>query len=56
VVVCQSPGSLAERLNLLLQEPQLRLQLGRIGQRRMGPAGGSEALARLVQDRLLSQG
>jgi hypothetical protein len=37
-----------------LQDPPRRSALGRIGQRRMGPAGGSEALARLLEQRLLS--
>jgi uncharacterized protein (TIGR03492 family) len=53
VAVCDSPAALAARLELLLREPALRLALGRIGRRRMGPAGGSEALAALVEDRLL---
>jgi uncharacterized protein (TIGR03492 family) len=53
VAVCDSPAALAARLELLLREPALRLALGRIGRRRMGPAGGSEALAALVEERLL---
>jgi len=53
VAVCDSPAALAARLELLLREPALRLALGRIGRRRMGPAGGSEALAALVEKRLL---
>ena len=53
VAVCDSPAALAARLKLLLREPALRAALGRIGRRRMGPAGGSEALAALVEERLL---
>jgi len=53
VVPCHSGAQLAERLTLLLAEPLLRQQLGAIGQRRMGAAGGSEALAALVVQRLL---
>ena len=53
VAVCDSPAALSARLELLLREPALRLALGRIGRRRMGPAGGSEALAALVEERLL---
>lgn len=53
VVACHSGAQLAERLTLLLAEPLLRQQLGAIGQRRMGAAGGSEALAALVDQRLL---
>lgn len=53
VAVCDSPAALAARLELLLREPALRAALGRIGRRRMGPAGGSEALAALVEERLL---
>ncbi len=53
VVPCRSGAQLAERLTLLLAEPLLRQQLGAIGQRRMGTAGGSEALAALVDQRLL---
>ena len=53
VVPCRSGDQLAERLTLLLAEPLLRHQLGAIGQRRMGAAGGSEALAALVDQRLL---
>jgi len=45
--------ALAERLDLLLREPELRRELGAIGQRRMGPPGGSAALAGLIAERLL---
>ena len=54
VAVCRTPQELAQGLVQLLQDPPRRSALGRIGQRRMGPAGGSEALARLLEQRLLS--
>ncbi|MEN9388746.1 MAG: hypothetical protein RLZZ255_1722 [Cyanobacteriota bacterium] len=54
VAVCRTPQALAQGLVQLLQDPPRRSALGRIGQRRMGPAGGSEALARLLEQRLLS--
>jgi len=53
VVPCPSPTQLAQRLSVLLNAPSLRQQLGVIGRRRMGPAGGSNALAALVDQRLL---
>ena len=51
---CHSPAQLAERLAVLLAEPALRQQLGQQGRRHMGPAGGSDALAALIETRLLS--
>jgi uncharacterized protein (TIGR03492 family) len=56
VAVCSSPQALAARLELLLGEPTLRASLGAIGRRRMGAPGGSESLARLVEQRLLQNG
>ena len=53
VVPCRNGAQLAERLTMLLAEPLLRHQLGAIGRRRMGAAGGSKALAALVDQRLL---
>ena len=53
VAVCRTQDQLAQRLALLLQEPALRSELGRIGRRRMGPPGGSEALACLLERLLL---
>ncbi len=53
VAVCRSPEQLRDRLGLLLRDGVLRGQLGAIGRRRMGPAGGSDALARLLAERLL---
>jgi uncharacterized protein (TIGR03492 family) len=55
VAVCRSPAHLRDRLELLLVDSALRQQLGAIGRRRMGPPGGSEALARLVAERLLGR-
>ena len=55
VAVCRSPEQLRDRLGLLLQDPSLRGQLAAIGRRRMGPPGGSEALAQLVAGRLLGR-
>ncbi|MFZ9952788.1 MAG: lipid-A-disaccharide synthase-related protein [Vulcanococcus sp.] len=53
VAVCLGPQILADRLALLLRDAALRTALGAIGRRRMGPPGGSEALAALVEQRLL---
>ena len=53
VAVCRSSEQLRDRLGLLLRDGVLRGQLGAIGRRRMGPAGGSDALARLLAERLL---
>jgi uncharacterized protein (TIGR03492 family) len=53
VAVCRTPQALAQGLAHLLLDPQHRAALGRIGARRMGPPGGSEALARLLEQRLL---
>ncbi|MFZ4804222.1 MAG: lipid-A-disaccharide synthase-related protein [Synechococcus lacustris] len=53
VQVCNSPSELAKKLELLLAQPSLRAELGAIGKARMGPAGGSERIAALIQKRLL---
>jgi uncharacterized protein (TIGR03492 family) len=53
VQVCHRGEALAQALALLLRDPALRARLGAIGRRRMGPAGGSAALAALVAQRLL---
>lgn len=50
---CRSPGELAAGLERLLADAARRAQLGRIGRRRMGPTGGSERLAQLLQHHLL---
>lgn len=50
---CRSPQELGRRLLDLLDHPEERLRLGRIGRRRMGSAGGSERLAALIEQRLL---
>ena len=54
VAVCQTEAELVGRLQQLLRDPERRQQLGAIGRRRMGPPGGSEALAALVEERLLA--
>jgi uncharacterized protein (TIGR03492 family) len=53
VVPCHGPAELATRLTQLLRDERLRRDLAAIGRRRMGPAGGSERLARLLEERLL---
>ena len=53
VLPCRTPQQAAEQLGVLLREPELRRRLGRIGEARMGPTGGSERLAALVAERLL---
>jgi uncharacterized protein (TIGR03492 family) len=50
---CRSGAELRRRLAALLADPEQRQQLGAIGRRRMGRAGGSAALAALVAHRLL---
>jgi uncharacterized protein (TIGR03492 family) len=45
---CQSSHELNTRLKKLLEDPSLRLRMGRRGRQRMGPAGGSEAIAKRV--------
>jgi uncharacterized protein (TIGR03492 family) len=49
---CGTADELGQRLEQLLSDPLLRERLGRIGRRRMGPAGGSARLAKLVLERL----
>lgn len=53
---CRSPDQLGEWLLALLQDQGARAHLSRRGRRRMGPAGGSVALAQLIADRLLGAG
>jgi uncharacterized protein (TIGR03492 family) len=48
---CSGEADLTARLKQLLDDPAIRTQLGRIGVQRMGPAGGSDQLARLILDR-----
>ena len=50
---CGSPRQLRARLLELLSNPQARTSLGWMGRRRMGPKGGSEALARWIDHTLL---
>ena len=53
---CGDAAELRRKLQELLQSPRLRDRLGRLGKARMGPAGGSDRLARLVLDRLHGSG
>ena len=53
VAVCRSSAVLAERAELLLGDPGFARQLGAIGTQRMGMAGGSVALSRAIEERLL---
>jgi uncharacterized protein (TIGR03492 family) len=50
---CRDPRQMGERLIALLDDDRERARLGRIGRRRMGPAGGSARLAALIRERLL---
>lgn len=50
---CSSPAALQSALLQLLADPQERRRLGHIGRRRMGPAGGSDRLAALIDQHLL---
>ncbi|MFN9644681.1 MAG: lipid-A-disaccharide synthase-related protein [Cyanobacteriota bacterium] len=50
---CESAEAMRERLLVLLRDQPARERLGRRGRQRMGSAGGSAALARLVSERLL---
>jgi uncharacterized protein (TIGR03492 family) len=50
---CHGSGELQRRLIALLNDDGERVRLGRIGRRRMGPAGGSARLATLIRERLL---
>ena len=50
---CHGPAELRHRLVALLADDGERARLGRIGRRRMGPAGGSARLAALIRERLL---
>ncbi|MEX1316150.1 MAG: lipid-A-disaccharide synthase-related protein [Synechococcaceae cyanobacterium] len=54
VFPCRRPAELATRLTRLLDDRQLRQRLGAIGRRRMGQAGGSERLAELLEEHLLT--
>ncbi len=50
VMPYKTPKLLAQRLQVLLDNNQLRQKLGNIGMQRMGPAGGSAALSSLISD------
>ena len=53
---CQTASSMATALANLLRNDVERSRLGRIGRRRMGPSGGSDRLAALIQRSLLQNG
>jgi uncharacterized protein (TIGR03492 family) len=53
VRVCHSAAELAEGVEHLLADGALREQLGAIGRRRMGPAGGSARIAAAIERELL---
>ena len=53
---CHDAAELGWRLKALLADGEERRRLGAIGQRRMGPPGGSAQLAKLVASRLLGEG
>ena len=55
VVVCPNARVVDAQLRRLLADDRRRRQLGRTGQRRMGPRGGSAALAELVRQLLLAE-
>jgi uncharacterized protein (TIGR03492 family) len=50
---CRNEEELAARLGQLLADESERRRLGGIGRRRMGPSGGSDRLAALIEERLL---
>jgi len=56
VLPCHTATQLRQRLLALLADPGERQRLGAIGRRRMGPAGGSERLAALINGQLLGGG
>jgi uncharacterized protein (TIGR03492 family) len=51
---CHDPAELRRRLRALLADGAERRRLGAIGRRRMGAAGGSARLAKLIEATLLS--
>ena len=48
VRTCGSEAELGLALQRLLADPLLRQEMGRVGRQRMGPAGGSDAIAQRV--------
>ena len=48
VRTCESEAELGLALERLLADPVLRQEMGRLGRQRMGPAGGSDAIAQSV--------
>jgi uncharacterized protein (TIGR03492 family) len=54
VQLCATAEALRERLLALLLDPRARELQGQPGRQRMGPAGGSAALAALIDQRVLA--
>ncbi len=48
VQLCRTPKAMGNRLQLLLADEALRRRFGNVGVQRMGPAGGSRVLAKLI--------
>ena len=52
VRICSSEEELSRRLGQLLNNQRLQQEMGRMGRQRMGPAGGSDAIAQQVIQQL----
>ena len=52
VCPCKSINQLNQRLQQLLNEPSLGVQMGLKGRQRMGPSGGSDAIAKRILQEL----
>ena len=50
--ICSSEEELSRRLEQLLNNQGLQQAMGRMGRQRMGPAGGSDAIAQQVIQQL----
>ncbi len=48
VIPCKSPKQMAQIIPVLLRQSKFRDSLSLVGKKRMGPAGGSKALAKLI--------
>jgi uncharacterized protein (TIGR03492 family) len=51
---CRNAADLRQHLAALLESARLREELGRVGRQRMGPPGGSAALAQRIQQQLIT--
>ncbi|MEA5475677.1 sugar synthetase, partial [Synechococcus sp. CCY9201] len=54
VLPCHTAAELARTATRWLDDAELRQRLGTMGRRRMGPAGGSQRLAKLITQHLLA--